>query len=339
MRIKLLALTLLVATAGLVATTAAPAGAHCGFPHGGPAGRTVVLHAATGRGGFTPPGSEITVRANGDVTIDPRGNGGDPVHLTITHAQLHALLERARDAGLAHHTDYGDAQITDQATTVISVRDGRARQRVAVYALFFGGAGYGPSDLGLTRAQRVARGRLADFVDALDDPTSYARLVQHPHRRHGSTTTTTTTPASGTIAHPTGANDVVLHTETSDNYWGGTYPDAVTFTLYGDGRLVVGATDALTVYPLTEAQVQQVLHDAQHVGLLGGTDYGDPLVTDQGTTTVEVHAGGVDRTYDLYALELVEGDRGLPPAQREARRALRAFLHGMVPSVSTTVRA
>jgi hypothetical protein len=53
------------------------------------------------------------------------------------------------------------------------------------------------------------------------------------------------------------------------------------------------------------------------------------MVTDQGTTTVEIHAGGIDRALAIYALELPDGDRGLPNEQREARRDLRALLHSL----------
>jgi hypothetical protein len=73
------------------------------------------------------------------------------------------------------------------------------------------------------------------------------------------------------------------------------------------------------------------LREARRIGLLGDAEYGQALVTDQGTTTVEIHAGGIDRAVAIYALELPEGDRGLPKDQRQARRALRAFLHSLTP--------
>jgi len=155
-------------------------------------------------------------------------------------------------------------------------------------------------------------------------------------------------PRVDTIDHPTGPHDVVLRTETSRNFWGGGYTNAAAFTLYGDGRLVDGDGSARQ---LTEVEVQRLLNDAHRVGLLGGVEFGNALVTDQGTTTVEIHAGverprrstpeetplaastsgagGVNRTLDIYALELVDGDHGLLRDQRHARRALRAFLHGV----------
>jgi hypothetical protein len=94
--------------------------------------------------------------------------------------------------------------------------------------------------------------------------------------------------------------------------------------MFGDGRVVF---DNGTERQWSERRVQRFLRDAREVGLLGDTDYGDATVTDQGTTTVEVHAAGVDRTHHIYALELPEGDRGLLREQRQARRELRRFLH------------
>jgi hypothetical protein len=74
--------------------------------------------------------------------------------------------------------------------------------------------------------------------------------------------------------------------------------------------------------------VQRALRAARKAGLLRTKvrDYGDAGVSDQGTTTVEVHAGGVDHTISVYALLLEDGDRGLTARQQRARRALRAFV-------------
>jgi hypothetical protein len=302
-----------IAALAVVVLGAGPgaAWAHCWVMHHElPRDERVALHVETGRGFFTPVGTEVTIRRGGAVTIDPHGRGGSPTTLTISPAEVTRLLGQARRIGLFDGVDVGNPNITDQATTTIRVDDGDRHRSTSVYALFFGGAGYGPSDLGLTEAQYVARGKVADFVDRLSNPKTYA-----------------TKPTSG-IEHPTGPDDVVLHTETSKNFWGGTYPHAVTFTLYGDGRLVGGGA----ARQLSEAEVQAILQDAQRVGLLGGVDFGQTSVTDQGTTEIDVHAGHVDHDYAIYALELVEGDHGLPAKQRAARRALRAFLHGVVPA-------
>jgi hypothetical protein len=323
---------LLTATAVLLAslTGAGTAWAHCGVMHDAPAGEKAVLHVSTGRTVFSPPGPEVTIRADGMAIINFNKDGVEPLIVEIGRAGVRQLLRDGRHAGLLEDVDFGEADITDQATTTIEIRDGQHHQHLSIYALVFGGAGYGPGDLGLTREQAAARAKLAEFVDRLDDPKTYE------------------SPRDATIDHPTGAQDVVLRTETSNNFWGGSYADAAAFTLYGDGRLVQG--DGAT-RQLPEAEVQRLLADARRVGLLGHRSYGNALVTDQGTTTVEILACGVerpgrsaphetplaastsgscvDRTLHIYALELVEGDHGLPSAQRHARRALRAFLHGV----------
>jgi hypothetical protein len=128
------------------------------------------------------------------------------------------------------------------------------------------------------------------------------------------------------IAHPTGADAVIFHTESSPNMWGGEYPDATKATVYGDGRLVSGDGSEVQV---TERGIQRLLRDTRAAGLLDDTAFGQALVTDQGTSMVTVNTRGNDRTISVYALELPEGDRGLPRPQRLARRHLRRFLHSV----------
>lgn len=230
-----------------------------------PCESTVVLRVGTGAGGFTPEGPEVTIYSDGRVSFrqvaeraSPGESSSKVTTLAITDEGIASILRRARRAGLLNEVDYGEARITDQATTTFEVRDGKRHETVSIYALTLGGAGYGPADMGLTDEQIAARSRAARFAARAVRPKTYQRYER--------------TEAQPVIAHPSGEEDVVLRTD---------------------------------------------------------TDFGDPLVTDQGTTEVEVHAGGFDHTFDLYALELVEGDRGLPPEQREAREALRAFLHSV----------
>jgi hypothetical protein len=132
-------------------------------------------------------------------------------------------------------------------------------------------------------------------------------------------------PGATRIPHPAGADTVVFHTESSPNYWGGEYPRATRLTVFGDGRVVFGGGSELRV---TERGLQRLLRDARRMGLLENTDYGQANVTDQGTTTVVVRTDAEHRV-EVYALELAEGDRGVPRQQRDARRALRHFLHAL----------
>ena len=132
--------------------------------------------------------------------------------------------------------------------------------------------------------------------------------------------------ATTRIAHPTGAAVVVFRTESSRNSWGGEYRDATDLTVYGDGRIEPGSGPELRV---TERGIQRLLREARAAGLLADTDFGEALVTDQGTTTVTVTAGGRTREHSVYALELPDGDRGLPRPQQAARRHLRRFLHSL----------
>ena len=157
------------------------------------------------------------------------------------------------------------------------------------------------------------------------------------------------------IPHPTQPNAVIFRITSTLNFFGGAYDngEAITIaastttgTIAGGGlvTIVPGYAEPRTrpqgtdgrplgthVVHVDEAVLQKVLRRARRVGLLGSSppDTGAPLVTDQGTTTTEVHAGGVDRTIDVYALLLPEGDRGLHAKERRVRRWLRAFIHDL----------
>jgi hypothetical protein len=268
----------------------------------------VVLHIETGPGAFSPAGPEVTVFTDGRVFIDRAYDGPEHVELNISPAAVERLLDDARRAGALRDVDFGDADITDQATTTITVRAGNDQRRHSVYALIFSGAGYSSGDNPLTAEQAAARARLGGFVLDATDPETFARWE--------------------TIEHPTGESDIVFTTRTERNGWGGEYPDAVDVTIYGDGR--VDTRDGESTQ-WSERRLQRFLREARRNGLLGDARYGDAMVTDQGTTTVEIHAGGIDRALAIYALELRESDRGLPTRERQARQALRALLHSLTP--------
>jgi hypothetical protein len=141
------------------------------------------------------------------------------------------------------------------------------------------------------------------------------------------------------IPHPTLAGSVVLRVSTTNNFWGGSYDDGDTITVAGDGLVTIVPErssvrrkhPAPQVVQAGEAALQKILRRARRIGLLSSKqiDTGGSFVTDQGTTTIEVHAASVNRTIDVYALLLPDGDHGLTRHQRYVRRALRAFIHDL----------
>lgn len=311
-------LTVVVLAGLAVVAAATAAGADCGASHAhgishhstatATASADVVLHIQTGPGAFSPAGPEVTVHADGRVLIEGGYDGPETLELTIPQDAVQHLLDDAKAAGALREIDYGDADITDQGTTTIEVRHGGQHRKQSIYALIFSGAGYSSGDHPLTEEQIEARSRLGQFVLDASDPETYARWE--------------------TIEHPTGADEVVFRTVTERNGWGGEYPDAMTVVVYGDGRVVYGGGRE---EQWTERRLQRFLRDARRIGVLGDAEYGEAMVTDQGTTHVELHAGGIDRTLAIYALELPQGDRGLPKEERQARRDLRALLHSLAP--------
>ena len=135
----------------------------------------------------------------------------------------------------------------------------------------------------------------------------------------------TATPAPSldpdAIAHPTGADEVVLRMEVG----GGMMPPewnlstSPQFTLYGDGRIVFVAqdltppnpgpgapivSDPLRTATLTESQVQDLLAFALRDGGLVAARlrYENMMVSDAPTTVFTVNAGGAEKVVSVYAL-------------------------------------
>jgi hypothetical protein len=145
------------------------------------------------------------------------------------------------------------------------------------------------------------------------------------------------------IGHPTRATDVVIRVSSG----GGFVPVQVnlralpSFTLYGDGTLIVPGAVPLTspgpaIMPLlrsrlSERQVQALLRRAQAAGLLapGVIEYGDMGsigVSDMPTTTLTVNARGRHVQRAAYALGVTGHGGRMPAAQTLARRALARFI-------------
>lgn len=146
---------------------------------------------------------------------------------------------------------------------------------------------------------------------------------------------TTTGPQGGGIAHPTGAGEVVLRVATGGGFVPVEYNLTMLpeFSLFGDGRVIVTGP-VMAIYPgpalpnlqttvVSPETMQTILTAAKEAGLFEiGFDYGQPSITDVGTTTFRVTADGTTYTSDVYALGMEEGTTGLSMEQQERRAAL-----------------
>lgn len=138
-----------------------------------------------------------------------------------------------------------------------------------------------------------------------------------------------TTPGTTGIAHPTGADDVILKV----SYEGGFLPAGLAFVntptllVSGDGRVftqgVVAAIfpgpllPAVQVRTITEDGIQSLLAIAQAAGLLATPpDYtGGDRVADAPNTVVTINAGNGSFAHSAYAL-------GIENPEGPARKAL-----------------
>jgi hypothetical protein len=145
----------------------------------------------------------------------------------------------------------------------------------------------------------------------------------------------------GSIAHPTGADELVLRIATGGGFVPVEYNlrSVPGISIYGDGRMIVEgpmieiypgpALPNLQVRQLTEEAVQAILREARAAGLLGADatfDY--PCVTDLPTTTFTVVAEDRTHTVSAYALgftEAAEEPAQCPGVDEEARQALYDF--------------
>jgi hypothetical protein len=110
------------------------------------------------------------------------------------------------------------------------------------------------------------------------------------------------------------------------------------FRLYGDGTVMVlpaggtlGGFPTVETYRLSEEGIQWVLGQAEAEGLLApAPDYGQPAVTDLGTVTVTITAGGVQVAHVVYAPGFEDEAAGLTAEQIEARKAFARFVDAVV---------
>jgi hypothetical protein len=147
----------------------------------------------------------------------------------------------------------------------------------------------------------------------------------------------------GTVTHPTGKADVVLRIETGGGFVTVEYnlTQLPSLTIYGDGTVLVTGP-MIEIYPqpampnlqqatISQDDIDKILAAAKKAGLFAnGVDYGQPSITDVGTTTITINADGQTYTSDIYALgieEVLKGGTsyGLTAPQAEARTAVSQF--------------
>ena len=141
------------------------------------------------------------------------------------------------------------------------------------------------------------------------------------------------------IAHPSGANDLVLRIEVAGGMLapGATLNQIPMLSIFGDGRVIVSGPQ-IEIYPgpalpnvisyrISEEGLQKILENADAAGLLGpDAHYDYPFITDVPTTTFTVVARGATHVISAYALsEASANDAQLDPDVRRARAALYAF--------------
>ncbi|MGH2679484.1 MAG: hypothetical protein ACRDG8_03215 [Actinomycetota bacterium] len=146
----------------------------------------------------------------------------------------------------------------------------------------------------------------------------------------------------GGIEHGTGPDDLLVRIAFEGGFtpvaW--TYTNLPTFSLYGDGTLVLPGAQ-IEIYPppalpaisrrqIDEPGVQAILEEAlDATGDIPSdlSDLGFMGIADAHTTVVTVSAGGVDRTIRAYALgELVDRPDGMPAEEFRARVRLQELV-------------
>ncbi|MEN9644036.1 MAG: hypothetical protein RL238_705 [Actinomycetota bacterium] len=161
----------------------------------------------------------------------------------------------------------------------------------------------------------------------------------------------TTTPTAGTIAHPTGADEMVFRVGYEGGFTspGYLFMNIPTLLVSGDGRVVqTGATPAIYPGPLLpalmersidEAGIQTLLAAAKDAGLLASPpDYSLPDgigIADAADSVVRINANGASYVHSAYALDITQSES---MASTPARDNLAAFI-ATVSDLETLVGA
>jgi hypothetical protein len=120
---------------------------------------------------------------------------------------------------------------------------------------------------------------------------------------------------------------LVLRVGLVGSYWQADSPANVS--VYADGRVVVVAPDArlgYVTFVIDPAAIDELLRLAATTTPFDEVDYGDVMVTDVGSTRVELHSDQGDSVVTVWALE---HDSGLTAEQRQSRQRLLALVQAM----------
>lgn len=85
---------------------------------------------------------------------------------------------------------------------------------------------------------------------------------------------------------------------------------------------------------LSDGQVADLLDAAEAAGLTSPRDYGQPAITDVGTTTISVVIDGTHHTVEVYALREEDHAGRLTAEQRDARAKVSEFIETVGEAVS-----
>lgn len=146
---------------------------------------------------------------------------------------------------------------------------------------------------------------------------------------------------SAPYEHAPGSEDVLVSAELAGWYGPVEYAlrNTASFLLLGDGTAIIPAPvpdpypgpaiNPLQSTTLTEQQIQELFAAANGAGLLGAEiDFGEPGISDQATTYVDITVDGRTVSQEAYALDIADDDspNTLSEASRAARAALRDFI-------------
>lgn len=184
----------------------------------------------------------------------------------------------------------------------------------------------------------IQRISLALAVAALAATATACGTTEGPEAIDDPRPSTTTT--SRPTADPPGDDEIVWQEFTRGGFVPSEFAagQVPAVTIYADGRVILTSDDAdlgadrpagLEEAQIAEGDLDRFLAEAADSGLFEpDADFGDPMVTDQPSTSVTLRSGDAPRTVDVYALdfELDPSVGGVTADQSARRDRLKALL-------------